>query len=74
MEKRPILVQKNLELTRWYFDQDGKTIELLFVDGNLQQTIPQFGESTVPTTVPPSVVPPGVLGTIARPASDDPAR
>ena len=28
MEKRPILVQKNLELTRWFYEQDGKTIEL----------------------------------------------
>ena len=74
-EKRPILVQKNLELTRWYYDQDGKTIELLFVDGNLQRKIPQFGEAPVPTDVPPSVVTPGALGaTAARPSTDDAVR
>ena len=50
-EKRPILVQKNLELTHWYYEQDGKTIELLFVDGNLQRKIPQFGEVPAPADV-----------------------
>ncbi|MEQ1854550.1 MAG: hypothetical protein ABMA01_23520 [Chthoniobacteraceae bacterium] len=73
MEKRPILVQKNLELTRWYYEQDGQTIELLFVDGNLQRKIPQFGEA--PANMPPAVVAPGALGTTAaRPSTDDTSR
>jgi len=75
VEKRPILVQKNLELTRWQYDQDGKTIELLFVDGNLQRKIPQFGEAPAPLKAPPSVVDPGALGTTAsRPTTDDTSR
>ena len=64
-EKRPILVQKNLELTRWYYEQDGKTIELLFVDGNLQRKIPHFGETSEPADLPPKVGAPGSLGTTA---------
>ena len=65
-EKRPILVQKNLEVTRWYYQQDGKTIELLFVDGNLQKNIPHFGKPPAPDEAPTGVVPPGV-STAARP-------
>ena len=65
MEKRPILVQKNLELTRWFYEQDGKTIELLFVDGNLQRKIPQFGEVPKPGDAAPTVVTPGARETTA---------
>ena len=65
MEKRPILVQKNLELTRWFYEQDGKTIELLFVDGNLQRKIPQFGDTPVPGNDAPTVVAPGARETTA---------
>ena len=63
-EKRPILVQKNLEVTHWYYEQDGKTLELVFVDGNLQGKIPQLGTqgSEVAT---PNVVAPAVLSTTA---------
>jgi hypothetical protein len=64
-EKRPILVQKNLELTRWYYRQGGETIELFFVDGNLQRKIPHFGEVQPPADLPPGVVTPGVIGTAA---------
>ncbi len=64
-EKRPILVQKNLELTRWYYVQDGKTIELLFVDGNLQRKIPQFGEALPAGSEAPVVVAPGSMETTA---------
>lgn len=71
-ERRPILVQKNLEMTRWFYEQDGKMIELLFVDGNLQQRIPQFGEAPGPA---PAVVSPGMVDrTGARPSADGPAR
>ena len=71
-EKRPILVQKNLELTHWYYEQDGKTIELLFVDGNLQQRIPQFGEGAVAVEVPPAVLTPTAVETtsVKSPADD----
>lgn len=59
-EKRPILVQKNLEVTRWYYEQDGKSVELVFVDGNLQGTIPTFeGAPSLP--VAPAVITPGAL-------------
>jgi hypothetical protein len=64
-EKRPILVQKNLELTRWFYEQDGKTIELLFVDGNLQRRIPQFGETAPAGNEPPAMVAPGARETTA---------
>ena len=63
-EKRPILVQKNLEVTRWFYEQDGKTLELVFVDGNLQGKIPSLDEpgSQIAT---PNVVAPAVLSTTA---------
>ena len=63
-EKRPILVQKNLEVTRWFYEQDGKTLELVFVDGNLQGKIPSLVEpgSQIAT---PNVVAPAVLSTTA---------
>jgi len=74
-EKRPILVQKNLELTRWFFEQDGKRIELVFVDGNLQRQIPHFGETPEPVEVPRGVVAPGALGsTVTSPSTNDTAR
>ena len=61
-EKRPILVQKNLEVTRWFYEQDGRTLELVFVDGNLQGKIPSLDEpgSQIAT---PKVVAPAVLST-----------
>ena len=64
VEKRPILVQKQLEVTRWFYEQDGKTIELVFVDGNLQGKIPPLGTqgSEVAT---PNAVAPAVLSTTA---------
>ena len=59
-EKRPILVQKNLEVTHWFYEQDGKTIELVFVDGNLQGKIPSLdtpgGQIAAPKVVPPAVL------------------
>ena len=63
-EKRPILVQKSLEVTRWFYEQDGKTIELVFVDGNLQGKIPPLNTpgSQIAT---PNVVAPAVLSTTA---------
>ena len=61
-EKRPILVQKNLEVTRWYYEQDGKTLELIFVDGNLQGRIPSLDmpDGQIAT---PKVIAPGALQT-----------
>jgi hypothetical protein len=64
-EKRPILVQKNLEVTHWYYDQDGRTIELLFVDGNLQSKVPAFDDAAKSANASPGAVTPGVLGTTA---------
>lgn len=64
-EKRPILVQKNLEVTRWFYEQDGKTLELVFVDGNLQGEIPQFGEAPASRVALPKGITPNALGTTA---------
>jgi len=64
-EKRPILVQKNLEVTHWYYEQDGKTVELVFVDGNLQGRIPTFDQAPAALAAPPKIVTPGVLNTTA---------
>jgi hypothetical protein len=61
-EKRPILVQKNLELTHWYYEQDGKTLELVFVDGNLQGKIPSLDTPGAQIGTP-KVVAPAVLST-----------
>ena len=63
-EKRPILVQKNLEVTRWFYEQDGKTLELVFVDGNLQGKIPSLDTSGSQIATP-NVVAPAVLSTTA---------
>ena len=62
-EKRPILVQKNLEVTHWYYEQDGKTLELVFVDGNLQGQIPQIDNAPGMQIATPKVVAPAVLST-----------
>src|SRR5882672_2338674 len=62
-EKRPILVQKNLEVTHWYYEQDGKTVELVFVDGNLQGTIPTFDKAPYAPDAPRKVIAPGALQT-----------
>ena len=64
-EKRPILVQKNLEVTHWYYEQDGKTLELVFVDGNLQGQIPQIDNAPGTQIATPNVVAPAVLSTTA---------
>lgn len=61
-EKRPILVQKNIEVTRWFYEQDGKTLELVFVDGNLQGKIPSL-ETPGSQIATPNVVAPAVLST-----------
>ena len=63
-EKRPILVQKNLEVTRWFYEQDGKTLELVFVDGNLQGKIPSL-DTPGSQIATPNVVAPAVLSTTA---------
>jgi len=62
-EKRPIVVQKNLEITHWYYEQDGKTVELVFVDGNLQGTIPTFDNAPSAPDAPRKVIAPGALQT-----------
>ena len=63
-EKRPILVQKNLEVTRWFYEQDGRTLELVFVDGNLQGKIPSLDEPGA-QLASPKVDVPAVLSTTA---------
>jgi hypothetical protein len=62
-EKRPVLVQKNLEVSHWYYEQDGKTVELVFVDGNLQGSIPTFEQAPSAPVMTPKVIAPGVLQT-----------
>ena len=64
-EKRPILVQKQLEVTHWFYEQDGKTVELVFVDGNLQGTIPTFEQAPGAQLAMPKVIAPGALPTHA---------
>ena len=63
-EKRPVIVPKNLEVTRWFYEQDGKTIELVFVDGNLQGKIPSL-DTPGAQIATPKVVAPAVLSTTA---------
>lgn len=41
-------VVKNFNFTTWIYEQDGKTIELSFVDGVLQGQVPMFGEKLDP--------------------------
>ena len=64
-EKRSILVQKNLEVTHWYYEQDGKTVELVFVDGNLQGKIPTFEQTPAAQLPSPKIVTPGEINTTA---------
>ena len=63
-EKRPVVVPKNLEVTHWFYEQDGKTLELVFVDGNLQGKIPAI-ETSACQIATPKVVAPAVLSTTA---------
>ena len=63
-EKRPILVQKNLEVTHWYYEQDGRTLELIFVDGNLQGKIPSL-DTPGSQIAAPKVIAPGAFQTTA---------
>jgi hypothetical protein len=58
------LVQKQLEVTHWYYEQDGKTLELVFVDGNLQGKIPSL-DTPGEQMATPKVVAPAVLSTTA---------
>ena len=64
LEKRPILVQKQLEVTRWFYEQDGKTLELVFVDGNLQGKIPSL-DTPGSQIATPNVGAPAILSTTA---------
>ena len=63
-EKRPVVVPKNLEVTHWFYEQDGRTIELVFVDGNLQGRIPSLDEKGS-QIASPKVDVPAVLSTTA---------
>src|SRR5688572_13095929 len=49
--KLSVPVQKDFVLTTWTYRQDGKEVELSFIDGKLQGNAPRFGEeleSTAP--------------------------
>jgi hypothetical protein len=48
MGKLSVPVQKDFNLTTWTYKQDGKEIELSFVDGKLQDKVPRFGEVLEP--------------------------
>ncbi len=41
-------VKKDFALTTWTYRQDGKKIELSFIDGKLQGRVPKFGEKIDP--------------------------
>ncbi len=41
-------VKKDFALTTWTYKQDGKKIELSFIDGKLQGRVPKFGEKIDP--------------------------
>jgi len=43
--KLTLPVQKDFGLTTWVYKQDGKDIELNFIDGKLQGSVPHFGET-----------------------------
>lgn len=43
--KLPVTVQKDFVLTTWVYRQDGKEVELSFIDGKLQGKVPRFGET-----------------------------
>ena len=46
-EGRPMLINQPVEVptVTYVYQQDGKTIELSFLDGKLQERIPKFGET-----------------------------
>jgi hypothetical protein len=46
--KVTVPVQKEFVLTTWIYRQDGKEVELSFIDGKLQGKVPQFGEALEP--------------------------
>lgn len=41
-------VQKDFGLTTWVYRQDGKEVEISFIDGKLQGKVPRFGEPLEP--------------------------
>jgi hypothetical protein len=41
-------VQKEFALTTWTYRQDGKEVELSFINGKLQGEVPRFGEAIEP--------------------------
>jgi hypothetical protein len=46
--KLSLPVQKDFVLTTWVYKQDGKDVELSFIDGKLQGQVPNFGEELKP--------------------------
>jgi hypothetical protein len=42
--KLSLPVQKDFAITTWTYRQDGKEVELSFIDGKLQGKAPRFGE------------------------------
>jgi hypothetical protein len=44
---------KELPGTRYYYEQDGQTVELHFIDGKLIRRVPHFGESPAEFGEPP---------------------
>lgn len=46
--KLSLPVQKDFVLTTWTYRQDGKDVELSFIDGKLQGSVPRFGEELQP--------------------------
>jgi hypothetical protein len=46
--KLSLPVQKDFVLTTWTYVQDGKEIEVSFIDGKLQGKVPRFGEKLEP--------------------------
>ena len=45
MGKLSLPVQKDFVLTTWTYQQDGKEVELSFIDGKLQGSVPVFGQT-----------------------------
>ncbi len=44
-------VVRDFNLTTWVYEQDGKQVELSFIDGKLQGRVPQFGQQEGPKDV-----------------------
>jgi len=44
---------KELPGARYYYEQGGHTVELLFIDGKLIRRVPHFGEKEAPTISAP---------------------